>query len=605
MLDANAAACRLHGMTVAEVRQAGIGGLALQDQRLADLVRLRAETGRAQGELTFLLKDGSRVPVEVESVVVDHERPDWTAFVIARDLTSRERAGAELRRLAAAVEQTPASIVITDTAGVIQYVNPAFERVTGWGRSEAFGARPSVLKSGKHDPAFYRSMWGAISSGQVWKGRLINRARDDRLFTEDVIIAPVFDEAGVIRNYVAVKRDITKDLELEEELAQTQRLESIGRLAGGVAHDFNNLLTVILGAAATLRDRLAGEGAGSPEEVEEIDAAGHRAAELTRQLLAFARRQPVAPAPLDLNAVVRAAERLLRRTLGETIQLQVRLGAYPWTVRCDQGQLEQVILNLAVNARDAMPGGGTLALETRNVPAGEVSPTEDPEESEREWVELAVRDSGAGMTAEVLAHVFEPFFTTKALGKGTGLGLATVYGIVRQGGGHVLVESEPGQGSCFRVLLPRWHGPPQARSTPAAPPTTRGEEAVLVVEDDAAVRETTVRALAGGGYRVLVAASGPEALALLERAGTLPDLVVTDLVMPGMGGRELASALRARYSGLRVLFVSGYERDAVEPPPSAADPEAWFLPKPFTPTALLASVRAALEAGSPAAGTGG
>jgi two-component system, cell cycle sensor histidine kinase and response regulator CckA len=605
VLDANAAACRLHGMTLAELREAGHGRLVLQDQRLAELVRRRAEAGKARGELTLLRKDGSAVPVEVESVVVDPGRPDWTTFVIARDVSPRVRADAELRRLEAAVEQTPASIVITDAAGVIQYVNPAFERTTGWGRAEAFGARPSVLKSGRHGTAFYQAMWAAISSGQVWKGRIVNRSRDGRLFTEDAVIAPVFGEAGAIRNYVAVKRDITKDLELEEELAQAQRLESIGRLAGGVAHDFNNLLTVILGAAETLRDRLAGGRDAPLEEVEEIGAAGQRAAELTRQLLAFARKQPIAPAPLDLNAAVRGAERLLRRALGEDVELRVHLGPSLWTVCCDRGQLEQVILNLAVNARDAMAGGGALTLETRNLPAGEPSPADAPDGAAGDWVELRVRDTGTGMTPDVRAHLFEPFFTTKAPGKGTGLGLATVYGIVRQGGGHVRVESAPGQGSCFRVLLPRWLGPPPEPSGPDAPPAARGHEVVLVVEDDRAVRETTVRALSGGGYRVLVAGGGPEALALVERAGTPPDLVVTDLVMPGMGGRELASVLRARFPGLRLLFVSGYDRDAVQPsgPP---DPGARFLPKPFTPSALLASVRAALDAVEPrVAGPGG
>jgi len=373
-----------------------------------------------------------------------------------------------------------------------------------------------------------------------------------------------------------------------------QRLESVGRLAGGVAHDFNNLLTIILSSAEVLRDGLSRGEVIRGEDVEEIQEAATRASDLTRRLLAFARKQVITPVPLDLNVALSATERLLRRALGEDVDLRVGLASELWTTLCDQSQFEQVVMNLAINARDAMPGGGLMVLQTRNVRAGEVQLAQDPEASGKEWVSLVVRDTGVGMSPEVRAHLFEPFFTTKSPGKGTGLGLATVYGIVRQIGGHILVESEPGRGTKFEVLLPRWSGAPQERASADVPPTARGTETILIVEDDSAVREVTHRALSAGGYTVLVAGNGPEALVALDGAECVPHLVVTDVVMPGMNGRELVENIRRRYSGVRVLFVSGYAHDVMENH-GLLDDGAAFLPKPFTPSALLAKVRATLD----------
>jgi signal transduction histidine kinase len=382
---------------------------------------------------------------------------------------------------------------------------------------------------------------------------------------------------------------------VEQQLLQAQKMESVGMLAGGVAHDFNNLLTVILSGAEALRDQLRAGAPAAPELVDEVADAGGRARDLTRQLLAFARRQVIAPVPLDLNALVTDCERLLRRVIGEDVELAVTLEPGLWPVRCDPAQLQQVILNLAVNARDAMPRGGRLAVATANVDVSPAEAAELPEMRPGPHVRLSLRDSGMGMTPEVQAHAFEPFYTTKPVGKGTGLGLATVYGIMSQSGGHVRLRSAPGEGTTFDLLFPRLT---DVTATPAPPPapiaTTKGTETILVVEDDPHVRAVTTRSLAAAGYAVIEAANGDEAL---ERAAGLPGrlhLVVTDVVLPGVDGRTLAERLRRARPELRVLYVSGHA-DEVVANRGILQPGIELLQKPFTASSLLMRVRSVLD----------
>ncbi|MEY2669390.1 MAG: hypothetical protein RJA59_2028 [Pseudomonadota bacterium] len=396
-----------------------------------------------------------------------------------------------------------------------------------------------------------------------------------------------------VRGVVVNARDVTAQRKLEEQYRQSQKLESIGRLAGGVAHDFNNLLTVILSCSAGIREAQAEGRPVDPEDVEQIQEAGERARDFTTQLLAFARKQVISPVPLDLSVVVRSSERLLRRVLGEDVRLEVRAQEGLWLTLCDPGQMEQLLLNLAANARDAMPRGGKLVVETRNAV---VDPGPDGVgTSAGQWVYLVVRDSGAGMSPEVQERLFEPFFTTKEMGKGTGLGLATVHGIVTQNGGRVLVESEPGQGTTFEIRFPRTLAAVAAAPRPAPPAALRGTETILVVEDDPRVRAVTVRALRGAGHRVLVASDGPEALAVVEQSDAPLHLVVTDVVMPGMSGRAVVESLRRRQPGLRALFVSGYPQDVIARR-GVLDGGIEFLAKPFTPATLTARVRAVLDA---------
>jgi CheY-like chemotaxis protein len=363
-----------------------------------------------------------------------------------------------------------------------------------------------------------------------------------------------------------------------------------------VAHDFNNLLTVVLSCAEALLQDL-GEGHPGAEDVREIRGAGERARDLTRQLLAFARRQVIAPVVLDLNDLLGDSEKLLGRVLGEDVELAVQLTPGLWPVRCDPAQIQQVVLNLAVNARDAMPRGGKLTLETSNLVLDEQHAAEMPGLAPGPHVLLAVSDSGQGMTPEARAHLFEPFFTTKPPGQGTGLGLATVYGIVRQSGGHVRVHSEAGRGTTFRIYLPRTDAAPAPGSPPPRPArSARGDETVLVVEDDPRVREVTVRALRGAGYRVLAAGDGREALAVAAAEAGPIDLLLTDVVMPELGGRQVAEALGSRHPAPRVLFVSGYTQDTIVHH-GVLDAGVEFLPKPFTASVLLARVREVLDGG--------
>ncbi|MBI3201992.1 MAG: GAF domain-containing protein [Myxococcales bacterium] len=405
---------------------------------------------------------------------------------------------------------------------------------------------------------------------------------------ERAIQALVRQAAVLCDSYLQRRRAV----ELEDEFRQAQKLEGIGRLAGGVAHDFNNLLTAILSGVEFLETE-GGDAASRASDLADIRAAAERARDLTRQLLAFARRQVLEPRVLDINQVVSGAERLLRRLLPENVTLDARPDPNAWQLSADPSQLEQVLVNLALNARDAMPGGGSLRFETHNV-------TVDVADAERhvgvdpgDYVVLSVVDSGEGMSKEVLSHLFEPFFTTKSVGKGTGLGLAMVHGVVHQSGGHIRVESEPGEGTAFHVYLPRAMGAVEpARPEPRS--SRRGRENVLLVEDDQAVRLVTARALGLAGYRVTQAGSPAEALALLEGAPEL-DLLIADLVMPGGSGVQVAEAFLVRYPRLRVLYVSGHAGQVLDGLIGTGKaPE--FLPKPYTPTVLLEKVRAVLDA---------
>ena len=533
-------------------------------------------------ESAWLRKDGQVVEVRENARAVRAPSGGTLYYEgTVEDVTEVKRAERERTRLVAAIEQASETILITDTDGRIEYVNPAFERVTGYTFSEAVGQRPSILKSGRQDEAFYTSLWRTVAGGGTWHGHFVNRRKDGGLFEEDATISPVRDGAGAIVNFVAVKRDVTQEVALQAQLLQAQKMEAVGSLAGGVAHDFNNLLQVLLSQIQLLQAY-----ADDPERVRalgvELRQQVDRGASLTRQLLLFSRRETAKKKRLDLNEAVRAAMTMLRRLVRANIALEVKLAPDALAVDADRGQLDQVLMNLALNASDAMPGGGTLTMRTAILEGG--------------WVSLTVKDTGVGIPEAIRERIFNPFFTTKEAGKGTGLGLSVVQSIVGWHGGRIEVESVEGQGSVFRVMLPAAGaaGGPEVGEEPqqgAELPAGHGER-VLVVEDEDAAREALRDILRSLGYEVVAAASG-------EEAGLLPvkepfDVLLTDLMLPGIGGPQLVVGLRDRWPSLRVILMSGFTEDEVVRQ-GISEGTVRFLQKPFDMAALAREIRAALE----------
>jgi two-component system, cell cycle sensor histidine kinase and response regulator CckA len=511
----------------------------------------------------------------------------------ARRRAEEQRRAAEdrFRQLAESIQQV---FWMTDARGALLYVSPAFETI--FGRScESVTATPGVWMDAVHpddrerveQAAYTRSRRGEYD--EVY--RIVRpdgavRWIRDRAFH-------MYDDAGELYRLVGTAADITEQRQLEEQLQQAQKMEIVGRLAGGVAHDFNNLLTVINGMADLVLAQLADDDP-TRRDVTQIRLAGDRAAALTGRLLAVSRRQILKPEIVDISGIVAGLQDMIQRLVGEDVTLVLELAPDLASVKADPGQLEQVVLNLVVNALDAMPDGGVLTLETRTVHLDAVYAAEHPGTRPGPHAMLAVRDTGVGMDESIRRRIFEPFFTTKPYGKGTGLGLSMVYGIVKQSGGSIWFQSEPGHGSRFTIYLPYVTGSPAPR--PAQPPaaTARGQETVLVVEDELPLRELAARVLTTAGYTVLQAANGAEALALLERHSEPVHLVFTDVVMPGMNGRELAARLAMLRPATRVLYTSGYTEDAILRHGVLDDP-ARFLSKPYTPSVLRRRIREAMD----------
>ena len=554
-------------------------------------------TRKPQGwELRMVTQTDTWFWARMEATTATQKDSTLVIRVIVSDITGQKQTEAERKRLTTAIDQSFDTIVITDTDGLIQYINPAFEKATGYTREEVAGQTMRILKSGKQDEGFYQKLWNTISSGRTWTGQMINKRKNGTLFNEEATISPVRNMDGSIINYVAVKRDITEQLLLAVQLTQAQKMESVGRLAGGVAHDYNNALTAIMGfTELALMD--ADPKGSLHANLNQVLKAGRRATNITRQLLAFARKQTIAPVVLDLNETVESILKMLRRLIGEDIDLVWMPGKDLGNVKMDPSQIDQVLANLCVNARDAIEGVGKITIETESIVFDADYCADHRGFVPGKFVLLAVSDNGCGMDKETLSNIFEPFFTTKDVDKGTGLGLSTVYGTVKQNNGFINVYSEPGKGTGIKIYLPRHDGQAveiQEESTAKIP---QGHaETILVVEDDLSLLKLAQKILQGLGYSVLAADATKEALKIAKDHIGEIHLLVTDVIMPEMNGQELSERLKSLHPGLKCIFMSRYTANAIAHH-GVLDEGGRFIQKPFSKRDLATIVRKVLDEG--------
>ncbi len=542
-------------------------------------------------ELQGLRKDGSEFPVEIN---VNPIRGEAGVLVSAsvRDITERKRTEALLRLQSAALEAAANAIVITDRVGEVIWTNPAFTRITGYSRDDALGKNPRFLKSGQHDPTFYRELWRTITDGQVWTAEMVNRRKDGSLFTEEITITPVRDERDEITHFIAVKQDISERKRLESQLIQAQKMEAIGQLAGGLAHDLNNVLVPILMSVGLFREKLL-----DPEDqsvLAALETSAKRGADILRQLLSFGRGMGGRRSLVDPKYVIKDINRFVAETFDKSIRLEVRITDDIWPVMADPTHLHQVLLNLCLNARDAMPTGGRLTLFAQNLNVGHSYAALHPQAALGPHIVMGIRDTGSGIPPELRNRIFEPFFTTKEPSKGTGLGLSTVMTIVKSYNGFMHVESEVGGGTTIRVHLPAL---PDARVKPApaeeaAPPRGHGET-VLVVDDEVSVCEVVKKTLEKFGYHVLIAPDGEQALATYIGNQTAIAVVLTDLMMPVMDGVAAIRALQRINPNVKIIAGSGLDAEAKRDSLASLGIKH-IISKPYTARTVLEELRTVL-----------
>lgn len=567
-------------------------------------VKNAAEEARRTGigktlEYRLRHKNGTWLVLESTSNVIRDANGEPEKLVIVnRDITERKRAEEALRRSEAdfrsVVEDAPYGIYRASITGRILQVNPALRKMLGYEQEDELLRKDLATDVFRHRGEYQRLTELLTRTEEAKDLEMEWKRQDETPITVHCSCRCINDENGVPAYFEVFAEDVTEKRVLEKQLRMAQKMVAIGRLSGGIAHDFNNLLGVIIGYSRVLK-RSLGEGSAFWEHAAEIEKAGQRAAAMTKQLLAFSRQQVMTPAVLNLNMLASDMEKMLPRLLGEDIEVSLLLDPNLGSVKADQSQIEQVIMNLAVNARDAMPTGGKLKIQTANAVLDQSYTRHHPGSKEGNYVLLTVTDTGTGMDAATLTHIFEPFFTTKERGKGTGLGLATVYGIVKQSNGYIWVDSAPGKGASFQIYLPQHVGQPAVdEQKPDSGEKLRGSESILLVEDAEPLRKLAQTFLEAGGFRVLSAASGEEALEVAARhAGTF-DLLLTDVVMPGMNGRVLAEQLLPRQPGMRVLYMSGYT-DSFIAGHGVLEPGTHLLHKPFTDEVLIRKVRDVLD----------
>jgi two-component system cell cycle sensor histidine kinase/response regulator CckA len=598
LVDVNPAACELFGAARERLMGRKVVECMAPEYDSASARRALLDQGYLRGYVPIVRADGSRR--EIEFTATANIAPGLHLAVL-RDVTERRRADEARSRLAAIVESSEDAILSAALDGTITSWNRSAERLYGHPAREALGRPVTMLAPPDLQPEALEILRHAEQGERIERFETVRSKKDGARIDVSLAVSPIRDDAGRTIGVSQIARDLSEQRraeaalrQTEEQLRHAQKMEAVGRLAGGVAHDFNNLLSVILSYTDFI---LEGMDPGDPSRADlaEVQRAGLRATDLTRQLLAFSRRQVLLPKVIDLNGVVLGMEKMLRRMLGEDVLLSLVTAPRPARALVDPGQVEQVLMNLAVNARDAMPTGGRLTIEVAHAEL-DAAQAAGAGVAPGGYVTVEVTDTGGGMPPEVREHVFEPFFTTKEPGKGTGLGLATVLGIVQQSGGNVSVASEPGRGATFKAYLPGTHRAPSLNTSP--PPGARplrGTETILVVEDEEQVRALLRVILRRNGYRVLEAQNGGEALLAVEQRDAPIDLLLTDVVLPRMSGRQLAERLAPLLPAMRVVFMSGYNDDAVVRH-GVLEAGVNFLPKPIVPEALLFSVREALDA---------
>ncbi|NUN97016.1 MAG: response regulator [Candidatus Omnitrophica bacterium] len=520
---------------------------------------LTGQSGLFHQEFRLLHKDGSyRWILSRGGTLRDADDKPYRFLGTHVDITESKKVEEDLRRLGAAINQSAEIVLITDLSGSIEYANPAFEHITGYTFSEIKGRKVNVLKSGQHSRRFYQEFWKTILGGQVWRGRFINRKKDGTLYTQDATVSPIVGAGNRAAHFVLVGRDITHEIELESQVRQMQKMEAIGHLAGGIAHDFNNSLQVIL-AYTQFALRMFPPSSAGHEDLSRVVKAATRAADLTRQLLAFGRKSDLNIAPFDIEPVIKELIKFLEHTIPASIAVSSEIERDLPEVVADATQVHQVLMNLCLNARDAMPHGGRLLLKAAGLKVEAAPRVEGTEIADGDYVEIEVRDTGVGIPPEIQPRIFEPFFTTKEQGKGTGLGLASTYGIVRQHGGMIRCQSQLGEGTSFKVYLPAKPSRPQpAESTQSLEELPRGSGLLLVAEDQEPILQLTARCLEELGYTVLRASNGEEALNMFSSRADEIRLVLLDMQMPVMDGERCFKRIQAISPRARVVVASGF-----------------------------------------------
>ena len=560
------------------------------------------------GQIRNRARDGSLYWADTTIVpFMDDDGEPYQFVAISTDITEIKQAEAQLRVQAAALETAANGIIITDRDGNIQWVNNAFTDITGYTRDEAIGETPRLLKSDQQGEEFYNDMWQTVLAGRVWHGEMVNRRKDGSLYTEEQTISPVYDEQGEITHFISIKQDITERQQTEQALRRSQKMDAIGQLTGGIAHDFNNQLGIVIGYLDFLKDFISEQDSDNEKPLRWVDTATKatlRCTALTRQLLAFSRRQAEEKVAVNINTRLRDMETVIARSLTPEVEVEYSLSDDLWQTEIDPGEFQDAVLNLVLNARDAMPDGGRLLIETRNnvLDAGYV--VYNPEIEAGDYVQLSISDTGFGMDKKTQERIFEPFFTTKPAGKGTGLGMAMVYGFTKRYHGHIKVYSEPGMGTTMHLYLPRSLSTAEPDDGDPGPDIDQprlpsGDETILIVDDETDLLQLAEAYLNDLGYRTLSASSGAEALAILEHENNI-DLLFSDVVMPGgMNGYELAQQATLLASSrnrppLKVLLTSGFTSKAMKHSEMARFSNH-LLGKPYRKETLAQRIRLVLD----------